>query len=63
MDKDFGELAIVQGKEHSGIVRVVGLAARLQGVAVVEVLHKYEQELLRGAILTVHSDRVRVRST
>lgn len=62
-DKEFGELAIVQGKEHSEIVRVVGLAVRQQGVAVVEVLHEYEQELLRGAILTVHSDRVRVRST
>ena len=38
-DKDFGELAIIQGKDHSGIVRVVGLAARQQGSAVVGVLH------------------------
>jgi predicted nuclease of predicted toxin-antitoxin system len=56
-------LAIVQGKEHSGIVRVVGLAARQQGATVVEVLQKYEQELVDGAILTVHADRVRIRSS
>lgn len=31
IDKDFGELAIVRRLRHSGIIRVVGFAARDQG--------------------------------
>ena len=31
LDKDFGELAIVRGHPHAGIVRLVGIAARRQG--------------------------------
>lgn len=61
LDKDFGELVIVRGLPHSGLVRLVHLRARDQGPAVVEVCARFERELLAGAILTVHSDRVRVR--
>jgi predicted nuclease of predicted toxin-antitoxin system len=32
LDKDFGEIAIVRGTPHSGIIRLVNLAARKQGV-------------------------------
>ena len=31
LDKDFGELAIVYGKPHCGIIRLVDLPARQQG--------------------------------
>jgi predicted nuclease of predicted toxin-antitoxin system len=31
LDKDFGEPAIVHGKGHSGIVRLVGVSAKRQG--------------------------------
>jgi len=62
LDKDFGELAVVYGKPHSGIIRLVGLAARQQGVYCAKVLERFEQELVRGAILTVNSDRVRIRT-
>jgi predicted nuclease of predicted toxin-antitoxin system len=61
LDKDFGELAIVRGAPHAGIVRVVGLAARAQGPAVVEVLGTYQAELKAGAIVTVYATRVRIR--
>lgn len=61
LDKDFGELAIVRGAPHAGIVRVVGLAARDQGPAVVEVLGTYQAELVAGAIITVYANRVRIR--
>lgn len=34
LDKDFGELAVVRGRPHRGIIRLVGFAAREQGPAV-----------------------------
>lgn len=62
LDKDFGELAVVKGAPHAGIVRLVGLRAREQGPVLAEILATYEQELREGAILTVSPDRVRVRT-
>jgi predicted nuclease of predicted toxin-antitoxin system len=62
LDKDFGELAVVHGQSHSGIVRLVNLSARQQGVYCLRVLEKYGDELSEGSIITVERDRVRVRS-
>lgn len=62
LDKDFGERAIVFGEPHSGIVRLVGIAARKQAVYCIAVLKKYESELMDGAIVTVDSNRTRVRA-
>lgn len=61
LDKDFGELAVVQGLPHHGIVRLVGLSAREQGEMSVQVLAVYGSELSNGAIVTVEPSRVRVR--
>jgi predicted nuclease of predicted toxin-antitoxin system len=61
LDKDFGELAIVRGALHAGIVRLAGLAAREQGLAAREVLAAHGEALTAGAIVTVERDRVRVR--
>ncbi len=61
LDKDFGELAIVYAKPHCGIVRLVGLPGRQQGAYCQTVLQRFEDELIRGAILTVTADRVRIR--
>ena len=55
LDKDFGELAVVQGLLHCGIVRLVDLAGRDN------VLDRYGAELAAGAIITVERGRVRVR--
>jgi len=62
LDKDFGELAIVYAMPHCGIVRLVGLPGRQQGVYCQTVLQRFDDELTRGAILTVTADRVRIRS-
>ena len=61
LDKDFGELAIVHGREHSGIVRLVGLSTTQQAEMCVLVPAKYGSELEAGAIVTVEAGRVRVR--
>ena len=62
LDKDFGELAIVHEKPHSGIIRLVGHSAVQQGPVCVKILQKYELELKKNAILTVEKSRVRIRS-
>ena len=61
IDKDFGELVIVQGKAHVGLIRLVGFRAGEQGAALVRLLATYEAELASGAILTAEPWRVRVR--
>ena len=61
LDKNFGELAIVCGKPHCGIIRLVDLPARQQGTYCAVVLDRFADELSRGAILTVTSERVRIR--
>jgi predicted nuclease of predicted toxin-antitoxin system len=61
IDKDFGELVIVQGMLHVGLIRLVGFRTRDQGPALVRLLSTYENELLARAILTAEPWRVRVR--
>jgi predicted nuclease of predicted toxin-antitoxin system len=61
LDKDFGELAIVHGREHSGIVRIVNFPARDQARACLHVLTKHADELRAGGIVTIQPGRVRVR--
>lgn len=61
IDKDFGELVIVQGMVHVGLIRLVGFRACDQGPALVRLLATYEAELATGAILTAEPWRVRVR--
>lgn len=61
LDKDFGELAIVRGMPHLGIIRLVGIRAEQQGPMVAGLIQKYSRELSESAILTVESWRVRVK--
>jgi len=63
LDKDFGELAIVHGLPHAGIIRLVNLPARQQGQVCVQILDRYSLELSRNAIATVERDRVRIRES
>ena len=62
LDKDFGELAVVRGLPHSGIVRLVDLSAVRQAAVCLWVLTHYSNELAKGAIVTVDAARVRIRS-
>lgn len=61
IDKDFGELAIVRGLQHAGIVRLVGLRSGQQGPVCAEVLARYGAELRQGAIVTAGCSRARIR--
>jgi predicted nuclease of predicted toxin-antitoxin system len=61
LDKDFGELAIVYGHAHWGIIRLVDLPGRQQGAHCARLLATYADELLQGAILTATARRVRIR--
>lgn len=61
LDKDFGELAIVRGIAHAGIVRLVDISARDQGPVCCRILDRYAEELSLGAMVTVERTRVRVR--
>lgn len=62
LDKDFGELAIFKGYPHYGIVRLVNFPGLRQGEVCLQMLERYEQELHQGAILTVETSRIRIRS-
>ena len=61
LDKDFGELAIVQGLPHSGIIRLSGFRAIQMAAVIHHLLTSYEDELLDGAIITATPERVRIR--
>lgn len=61
LDKDFGELAIVRGLQHSGLIRLVDLSTSELARISIAVLAKYGRELEAGAIITVEAARVRVR--
>jgi predicted nuclease of predicted toxin-antitoxin system len=61
LDKDFGELAVVFGKPHCGIVRLVDMDPSRQAPVCEEVLARYGIELAAGAIVTVTTDRTRLR--
>lgn len=61
LDKDFGALAVQQGKPHSGIVRLVNLATREQAAVCVLVLADHGDELIAGAIVTAERTRLRIR--
>ena len=61
INKDFGELAVVRGVPHAGIIRVVGFAAVTQGPVCVAALARYGEGLQAGALVTVEQARIRIR--
>jgi predicted nuclease of predicted toxin-antitoxin system len=61
LDKDFGELAIVRGLPHCGILRLVNLSTKQQIAVCLQVISRYGQELETGAIVTATLSRVRIR--
>ncbi|NJK54226.1 MAG: DUF5615 family PIN-like protein [Leptolyngbyaceae cyanobacterium SU_3_3] len=61
LDKDFGEMVIVRGFPHAGIVRLVNLMTRQQSQVCLQILSRYGDELRAGAIVTAELGRVRIR--
>lgn len=61
LDKDFGELAVVRGMPHSGIVRIVNVPTRWQAEVCRRVFDLHGSELQAGAIVTAGPGRLRIR--
>lgn len=61
LDKDFGELAVIRGHAHRGIVRLVDVQSSQQGAVAAAVLAHYGQALADGAIVTAEPTRTRIR--
>lgn len=61
LDKDFGELAILKGFPHAGIVRLTGFRAAKMAHAIHHIVTTYEHELTAGAIITADPERIRIR--
>jgi len=62
LDKDFGELAVLHGYPHCGILRLVDISAKQQAVYCQKILERYEKDLLDGAIITADNKKIRIRS-
>ncbi|HRQ90517.1 MAG TPA: DUF5615 family PIN-like protein [Bacteroidia bacterium] len=62
LDKDFGELAIVKGMRHAGLIRLTGFRAAQMADAIHRLVTAYGPELEAGAIVTASPERVRIRS-
>ena len=61
LDKDFGELAIVRGLPHGGILRLANFSALRQAKACLLVLGLHGAALESGAIVTAEPGVLRVR--
>ena len=62
LDKDFGELAILKGMPHQGIIRLSGFRAAQMATAIHHILTRYHEELDTCAIITADPKKIRVRS-
>jgi predicted nuclease of predicted toxin-antitoxin system len=61
LDKDFGELAVIFGRKHNGIIRLVDIPVNQQAVICFRTLVRYGPDLQLGALVTVGPGRTRVR--
>jgi len=61
IDKDSGELAVLRGAPHFGILRLVNFRASQQASVCVAILAGQAAELMSGAIITAEPGRVRIR--
>ena len=61
LDKDFGELAVVHGRSHSGIIRLVDCSVMRQAATCELVLERHSALLSAGGIVTAEPGRLRVR--
>lgn len=61
LDKDYGELAVLHGHVHSGIIRLVDIPASQHSSFCLSTIERYGAAIEMGAIVTVEMDRTRVR--
>lgn len=62
LDKDFGELAILKGMPHAGIIRLTGFRVSQMAAVIDHLLQTYQIELNQAAIITATPERVRIRT-
>lgn len=58
LDKDFGELAVVRGERHCGIVRLVDCSVTRQAATCELVLSRHGRSLMTGGIVTAEPGRL-----
>lgn len=63
LDKDFGELAILRGHPHCGIIRLAGFRANQMAAAIDHLVSTYHADLAAGAVITADPQKVRIRGT
>lgn len=61
LDKDFGELAVVFGKAHAGIIRIVNFRISRQAPVCLAAIEHHGDALASGAIVTAEPGRLRLR--
>jgi predicted nuclease of predicted toxin-antitoxin system len=61
LDKDFGEIVVVRGVRHNGILRIVDFSVRQQGTVCLQAIARHGSDLAAGAIVTAEPGRLRVR--
>jgi predicted nuclease of predicted toxin-antitoxin system len=62
LDTDFGELAVVKGQLHSGIIRIDGPRVHEYAQVVQEALAQYGDDLDAGGIVVCEVGRMRLHS-
>lgn len=61
LDKDFGELAVLRGCRHCGILRLVNFRIHEQAPVCIRILADHGKDLAAGAIITAEPGRLRIR--
>ena len=61
MYKDFGELAILKGMPHSGLVRLQGFTSSELANTIHSILLSHEAQLMDGALIVVTPKKLRIR--
>ena len=62
LDNDFGALAVLQGQRHAGIIRIIEESVWLHAAQCERALAEHESALLKGAIVVVEGERMRLRN-
>jgi predicted nuclease of predicted toxin-antitoxin system len=63
IDSDFGMLVFHRKSPHTGIVRLPDVSAAKRIALIAQLIERYPDELVGGAIFTVTTERVRISQT
>ncbi len=63
LDKDFGELFVLHGKQYCSIIRLPDVIPAKRIEMIEEVINKYSSQLKNNCIITVSEKKIRIRSS